>query len=429
MTPTVEEASAFAHIRRRLVPFLFVLYVVSYLDRVNVGFAALQMNRDLGFSASVYGFGAGVFFLSYVMFEVPSNLIMVRTGARRWIARIMITWGFASAGMMFVHDATSFYAMRFVLGLAEAGFFPGMVLYLTQWFPAAERARTIASFMTATALAGVVGGPMSAMLLSLDGALGLRGWQWLFLLEGAPAVLLGVLVLRVLPDRPDDASWLTDDERRLVTARLADDAARAPHAHTTMRAALATPRLWALALLYLTIVIAFYGVGFFTPQILSGLTGGSPVAVALLSAVPYMCAAVAMVYVGIHSDRVDERRWHVAGSALAGAVGLACTGLASHPLVGLLFLSLAAMGIWSTLGPFWALPPAFLRGTAAAGGIAIINSVGNVGGFIGPSVMGFVKDQTGDFAYALFLLAATLVVGAGLALGMRDRAGGARQGR
>ncbi len=403
------------------MPFLFVLYVVSYLDRVNVGFAALQMNRDLGFSAAVYGLGAGIFFLSYVMFEVPSNLIMVRTGARVWIARIMITWGFASAGMMFVQGTTSFYAMRFVLGAAEAGFFPGMVLYLTQWFPAAERARTIASFMTATALAGVVGGPLSALLLSLDGVMGLRGWQWLFLLEGVPALVLGVVVIAVLPDRPADATWLSPDERRLIAARLADDAARAPHAHTTLTAALANPRLWALSFLYLTIIISFYGVGFFTPQILGNATGGTAASVALLSAVPYVCAAIAMVAVGLHSDRVNERRWHVALSTGIGALGLVLTGLSSgHPLVALACLSLSAAGIWSTLGPFWAMPPAFLRGTAAAGGIAVINSIGNVGGFIGPSVMGVVKDQTGDFMYALFVLAATLVIASGIALGLRE---------
>jgi ACS family tartrate transporter-like MFS transporter len=421
MIGSAQEAAAFARVRRRLVPFLFVLYVVSYLDRVNVGFAALQMNRDLGFSAAVYGFGAGIFFLSYVLCEVPSNLVMVRVGARRWIARIMITWGVASAAMMFVRGDTSFYAMRFVLGAAEAGFFPGMVLYLTQWFPAAERARTIASFMTATALAGVIGGPMSAALLSLDGVLGFRGWQWLFLLEGAPAVVLGAIVLWVLPDGPDDARWLTPDERRLITARLADDAARAPHAHTTLGAALATPRLWGLAFLYLAIVIALYGVGFFAPQILSAATGRSPATVALLSAIPYLFAAVAMVVVGVHSDRVNERRWHVAGATLVAAVGLACTGMSTHPLVAILFLSMAAVGIWSTLGPFWAMPAAFLRGTAAAGGIAVINSVGNVGGFIGPGVMGFVKDQTGDFTYALFVLAAAMVVAAALALGLREQ--------
>lgn len=423
MSVLTPEAEAFARIRLKLVPFLFVLYVVSYLDRVNVGFAALQMNRDLGLSAAVYGFGAGVFFLSYVLFEVPSNLIMVRVGARRWMARIMVTWGLASAGMMFVQGERSFYTMRFLLGAAEAGFFPGMVLYLTEWFPAAERARTIASFMTATALAGVVGGPMSAALLSLDGALGLRGWQWLFLLEGVPAIILAFVTLAILPDRPADATWLTAEQRRLVTARIEEDAARTPHAHTSFAAALREPRLWALSILYLSIIIAFYGVGFFTPQILSGVTGGSAVLVSLLSAIPYACAAVAMVVVGIHSDRVNERRWHVAIVTLVGAAGLAGTGLTTNPFVALACLSLAAAGIWSTLGPFWALPAAFLRGTAAAGGIAVINAVGNIGGFVGPSVMGFVKDQTGAFVYGLFLLAAALVAAAAIALSLPDRDG------
>ena len=336
---------------------MFALYVVAYLDRVNVGFAALAMNRDLGFTATVYGLGAGLFFVSYTAFEIPSNLLLVRVGVRYWIARIMISWGIASAAMMFVSGAWSFYALRFVLGAAEAGFFPGLLLYLTQWFPAAERARAVALFMTATALSGVIGAPMSGALLALDGWLGLAGWQWLFLLEGLPAIAFGVAVPFVLPDSPAEARWLTAAERQWMAERVVAEHAQATSAvHSHFGRALREPRLWQLAALYFVIVVSLYSVSFWLPQILQALSGAGAVQAALVSAVPYLAASIAMVIVGISSDRTRERRWHIALSAVAGSIGLAAAGVTASPIVGLAMLSLAAAGIWSTLGPFWTLP-------------------------------------------------------------------------
>ena len=388
-----------ARVRRRLIPFLFLLYLVAYLDRVNVGFAALDMNRDLGFSAAVYGLGSGIFFVSYTLLEVPSNLMLARVGAGVWIARIMLSWGLVSAAMAFVWDATTFYVLRFLLGAAEAGFFPGIIYYLTQWFPARERARAVALFMTGTAIAGVVGGPLSSGLLLLDGAWGLRGWQWLFLVEGLPAVLLAPIVWRQLNQLPATAPWLPEDERRWLVETLAAEQVARPDEHDTVRAALTSGRLWALAAVYFSVVLAIYGVSFWLPQILQALGTASSATVALVSAIPYVAAAVAMVIVGGSSDRTGERRWHVALSALAGATGFALAALAPTSLtLSLAAMSLAAMGVWGTLGPFWALPTAFLTGRAAAGGVALVNSVANIGGFVGPTLMGYMRDATGTFA-------------------------------
>jgi ACS family tartrate transporter-like MFS transporter len=404
-----------ARVRRRLIPFLFLLYVVAYLDRVNVGFAALDMNRDLGFSAAVYGLGSGIFFVSYTLLEVPSNLMLARVGAGLWIARIMLTWGLVSAAMAFVQDATAFYVLRFLLGAAEAGFFPGIIYYLTQWFPARERARAVALFMTGTAIAGVVGGPLSSLLLLLDGTWGLRGWQWLFVIEGLPAVLLAPVVWRQLNQLPATAPWLPEDERRWLIEALAAEQATRSDVHGTVRAAFASPRLWALAAIYFCVVLAFYGVSFWLPQILQQLGTASSATVALISALPYVTAAVAMVLVGSHSDATGERRWHVAGPALIGALGFVMAATVPTSLgLSLAALSVAAMGVWSALGPFWALPTAFLTGRAAAGGVALVNSVGNIGGFVGPTLVGYVRDTTGGFAAGLWVLAAGLVIGAAI---------------
>jgi ACS family tartrate transporter-like MFS transporter len=422
MTQSVSDP--FSKVRRRLIPFLFLLYIVAYLDRINVSFAALQMNEALGFSPAVYGLGAGIFFISYVLFEVPSNLILHRVGVRPWIARIMITWGIASSAMMFVQGTTSFYVLRFLLGAAEAGFFPGIILYLTRWFPAEERARAIALFMTATALAGVFGGPISGMLLALDGVGGLGGWQWLFLLEGLPAVILGGAVLAWLPEGPADAKWLEPDERAAIISRLeAEERSTAASAHGAFGQALRSGRLWALAFLYFSIIITFYGVSFWLPQILQQLSGLGDLTVAFLSALPYVVAAIGMVYVARLSDRTGKRAQYIAVCAIIGAAGFLATAAVTSPVPSMLALSLTALGVWGTLGPFWAMPPAFLRGTAAAGGIAVINSVGNIGGFAGPYVVGYVRDVTGSFAAGLWVMAACLAAGAiisaGLARSMR----------
>src|SRR5499427_1692791 len=370
---------AVAKVRRRLIPFLFLLYVVSYLDRINVGFAALQMNAALGFSNVTYSLGAGIFFLSYTLLEIPSNVILARVGARRWIARIMISWGLVSAGMMFVHSATTFYVLRFLLGAAEAGFFPGIIYVLTRWFPRRDRARAIAGFMTAVVIAGIVGGPVSGVLLSLNGVGGLAGWQWLFVIEGVPAVILGFVVLRTLPEQPSDAPWLTTAEQSALRAQIEEEAAHTESVHS-IRGALTNGRVWLLALAYFTIPVELYALSFWLPQIVKSVSGASDFLVGVLSAIPYAVAAVAMVVVGRHSDETGERRWHIALSAAVGGIALALAGFARSVVPAIVLLSLATAGLASMLGPFWAVATSFLGGRGAAAGIALVNYVGKVGG-------------------------------------------------
>jgi len=406
------------------VPLLFLVYIVAYLDRINVGFAALQMNAALGFSATVYGFGAGIFFLGYTVFEIPSNLILARVGARVWIARIMITWGIVSAATLFVRGATEFYALRFLLGVAEAGFFPGIIYYLTCWFPGRDRAQTIAAFMTATLVAGIVGGPVSGALLSLHGAGGLDGWQWLFLLEGIPAAALGFVVLAVLPDRPADAAWLSADERRALVAQLEEEARRLPPDAHRIGAALASGRVWLMAVVYFTIPVALYAMGFWLPQILKSASGASDLGVGLLSALPYCVGAAGMVVNGRHSDRTGERRWHVAAPAIGGGIAFALAGLAHGTALPLALLSLAMLGLAAMFGPFWSLATTFVGGAGAAAGIALINSVGNTGGFVGPYLVGAVKDATGSYAAGLVAIGVVLACGGTLVLAVRDGGAG-----
>ncbi|OLC46062.1 MAG: hypothetical protein AUH43_14805 [Acidobacteria bacterium 13_1_40CM_65_14] len=414
-------APVVAKARRRLIPFLFLLYIVAYLDRINVGFAALQMNQALGFSATVYSFGAGIFFLSYGLFEVPSNVILARVGARRWIARIMISWGLVSSAMMFVRGPAGFYALRFLLGAAEAGFFPGIIFYLTRWFPACDRARSIAAFMTAVLIAGVVGSPISGALLSLHG-LGLAGWQWLFLLEGIPAVVLGFVVLRSLPERPEDARWLSAAEKAALAARLEDEAQTMKAEARTTGEALTSGRIWLLAIVYFTIPVTLYGIGFWLPQMIKAASGASNFTVGVLSAIPYAAGAVAMVIAGRHSDRTGERRWHIAIAAVVSAIGLALSTQAIGVTSSIASLSVAMLGLASMMGPFWALATSTVRGVGAAASIALINSVGNTGGFVGPYLLGAISDATHSFAIGLLAIAAMLVAGASLVLTVRDEA-------
>jgi MFS transporter, ACS family, tartrate transporter len=413
---TLEQA-ALARVRRRLLPFLFVLYIVAYLDRINVGFASLQMNRALGLSDAAFGFGAGLFFVGYFLFEVPSNLILARVGARRWIARIMITWGIAAIAMMFVRGEQSFYAVRFLLGAAEAGFFPGVILYLTYWFPARERARAVALFMTATAIAGVVAGPVSGALLEIHGLLGLAGWQWLFIVEGIPAIVLGVAIALRLPDAPAEARWLGAEECAALE-RLLEAEREAAHGAQQRRlvAGLASRRVWMLSLIYFGMVVGLYGVSFWLPQIVKGLGHLSDFMVGVISALPFLAAALSMVAVGRSSDRTGERRRHLAISAFVGATGLVLSAATGNPIAELVALSIGAAGIFSAFGPFWAIPSSFLGGTAAAGGIALINSLGNLGGFVGPWLVGAVKEATQSFAGGLVVLAAALALAGILAL-------------
>jgi ACS family tartrate transporter-like MFS transporter len=410
-----------AKITRRLLPFLFLLYIVCFLDRVNIGFAALQMNQELGFSPRLYGLGAGIFFLGYVSFEIPSNLILARIGARTWIARIMISWGLIASAMMFIQGPVSLVGLRFLLGVAEAGFFPGMIYYLTLWYPEAERARAVARFMLAIPLSGVVGGPVSGALLGLHGALGLSGWQWLFLLEGVPAVLLGLVVYRVLPDGPEEASWLTLPEREALIRRLRDERDQREQRHGIgVREALRHATVWQLAaLLLLANAFGVYVLGLWLPQIVRDVSGLGPFGVGVLSAIPNLVAAAAMVLVGAHSDRTGERLGHIAAAAAAGAAGLAAAAYLHSTAPVIVALSLAAAGLLSTHGPIWPLPATFLTGSAAAGGIAVMTTLANLGGFLGPYAVGVLKERSGGFQQGLLLLALISLAGAALALWLR----------
>jgi MFS transporter, ACS family, tartrate transporter len=411
------EQRTMGKVSRRLIPFLFLLFVVNYLDRVNVGFASLQMNADLGLSAAVYGFGAGVFFLGYFLFEVPSNLILERVGARYWITRITLTWGLVSAANAFIADAKSFYAMRFLLGLTEAGFLPGVILYMTYWFPARYRAGAVAMFMTSTAASIVIGAPLSGIFLNLDGLAGLRGWQWLFILEGLPSVILGVVTFFYLTDRPEHAKWLQEDERKWLAVTLqAEHQKKARDGHTSIWKALRDWRVTALILIVFCLISASFGVVMWLAQIVKGLGGLTPVQIGLLSAIPYAFAMPGMVLWARRSDRMHERRWHFAGAAFVGALGLAVCSYTSDPVITFIALCVTATGVWSTYGVFWTLPTTFLMGTAAAGGIAFINSFGNLGGFAGPFVVGWIKQTTQSFAPALLFLSGLLIFGGALAL-------------
>ncbi len=427
------EKATYDKVAWRLIPFLFICYVVAFLDRVNVGFAKLQMAPDLQFSDVVYGFGAGIFFIGYFIFEVPSNVILERVGAKVWIARIMITWGIISSAFMFTNDihwgvvATmfnctdaefTFYFLRFLLGVAEAGFFPGIILYLTYWFPGPRRAKMVAMFMTAIAISNVVGSPVSGGIMQfMDGVNGWRGWQWLFLLEGIPSVIVGVLVFVLLPNGPRNARWLTPQERDAILERLAEDEAGKKdlvQRHSFMDA-FRDGRVWALAVVYFCGVVCFYAVNFWMPTIIQelGIDKQDYLKVGLLSMIPWGLAAVAMVVWAAHSDSTGERRWHSAGGLIVGILGLIGLALVGHdPITSIIALSFVTVGILAWVATFWSLPTSFLSGTAAAAGIAWINSVGNLGGHFGPDLIGRIRMATGGSSEAAFFtLAAVAAIG------------------
>jgi ACS family tartrate transporter-like MFS transporter len=400
----------------RIVPFIMLLYFVAFIDRVNIGFASLTMNKDIGLSPTVYGFGAGIFFWGYFLFEVPSNIILHKVGARIWIARVMVTWGIVSAAMAFVQGPTSFYVLRFLLGVAEAGFFPGIILYLSYWFPARQRAAVTALFMAAAPLSTVLGSPVSGALLEMDGMLGFKGWQWLFVLEAVPAVLLGFVVLAFLTDRPEKAKWLADDERRwLVETMNVETTSKAATSKHSIWRGLADPRVLALALIYFGTSAGLYTLGVWAPQIIKQF-GLSTLQVGFLNALPASAAVVAMVLWARHSDRTGERTWHVVLACLLAAAGLALAGLATGVVTVLVALALVNIGISSAKPPLWSMPTLFLSGPAAAAGIATINSIGNLGGFVGPAMIGWIKDQTGSFVGGLYFVAGLLVLSAVLTL-------------
>jgi len=390
----------------RLVPFLFLLYIVAYLDRINVGFAALQMQRQLGLSDAAYGLGAGMFFAGYFFFQIPSNLALERIGARRWLALIMMSWGVVSSSMALAVGPRSFYVLRFLLGAAEAGFFPGVIYYLKNWFPAQARARTVARFMTAAPLSGVIGGPVSGALLGLHLYGSLAGWQWMFLMEGIPAVVLGTVVLWYLTDLPHQARWLSAEERDWLLAALR---AERPHVASKGLSPLGSARIWMLALVYFGLNTVSYGISLWLPNLIKALSGLSNFLIGVLSAIPYVAAAIAMVLVGLHSDRTRERRWHTAIPALAGALALTFAAYSHSVAPMILAISIAVLGVFSMMGPFWAMPTSILEGTAAATGIALINSIGNLGGFAGAYVIGLVRGSTGEFKGGLLLVSAALL--------------------
>ncbi len=415
------EQETMSRVTWKLVPFLCICFMAAFMDRVNVGFAKQQMMLDLKFTTAVYGFGAGVFFIGYFLFEIPSNLIMVRVGARLWIARIMVVWGLVSACMAFVHTATGFYILRFLLGASEAGFFPGVILYLTYWFPLTHRSRTVALFMTAAVLSNVIGGPVSGVLLELDGALGIRGWKWLFVSEALPSLILGVVVFFRLPSGPEKAAFLRPEQRAWLVDRLARDGKQAVGTHDlSFLQTITDPRVVLLCAVYFANVIGGYGLDFFLPTLIQrAFPSASSGLVGALSAIPPLFAIVAMVLHGRSSDRRGERRWHVATALWWAALGLLLASLPVPAIFGLAALVLAVSGRWSTIAPFWGLTTTFLTGRAAAGAIAMINAVGNLGGFAGPFLMGFLKDQTGDYIVGLRILAGAMFAGGLLALMVR----------
>lgn len=412
------EAATYAKVTWRLLPFLFICYVAAYLDRVNVGFAKLQMLSDLKFSETVYGLGAGIFFIGYFIFEVPSNLMLHRFGARKWIARIMISWGLISGCMMFVQTSTSFYVLRFLLGVAEAGFFPGIILYLTYWYPAARRSKVTSLFMTGIPMAGVIGGPLSGWILaSFDGANGIAGWKWLFLMEAIPSVVLGLVVLAYLNDKIGDAGWLSSREKALLQRNIKADSAHIED-HSAL-GAFRNVKVWVLAAAYFGFIMGLYGVGFWLPTLVKASGVSSPATIGWLVAIPYAAAVACMIWTSRNSDRTLERRWHIVLPALAGAIGLVASTLVPQTTFwAIVTLSVATMGILTGLAQFWCLPSAFLGGAAAAAGIALINSVGNLAGFVSPFIVGWIKDATGSTNNGLLVIAASLIAGGAIVLSM-----------
>jgi D-galactonate transporter len=400
----------------RILPILFVSYIVAYLDRVNIGFAKLQMMGDLKFSDTVYGFGAGIFFLGYFLFEVPSNVILHRVGARVWICRMLVTWGIISGCTALVRSPWQFYTARCLLGVAESGFFPGMILYLTYWFPSHRRGKMTAILLAGNAVSGIVGFPISGYILHhFARGPGLSGWQWLFILEAIPAVILGVVVFFFLDDRVANVTWLTSEQKAFLAAEVGEEAA--VKTHKTVLSVFTSSRVWVLGAIYFGIQMGSYATGFWIPTILSQTGVKDALNVGLLSAFPYVLALIAMTYAGRSSDRTRERRWHVVVPCILAALGFAlCTQAGSSTSVAVAGLSLAVVGVVTSLPMFWALPTSFLGGTAAAASIALINCTGNLGGFFSPAIIGLLKTRTGTLNSGLFLIAGCMTAAALLIL-------------
>jgi MFS transporter, ACS family, tartrate transporter len=402
-----------ARIMRRIMPYSFLLFTIAYLDRVNVGYAALQMKGDLGFSDDILGFGAGIFFIGYFLLEIPGSILVEKWSARGWIARIMISWGIVAIVMGFVHTKNSFYFLRFLLGAAEAGFFPGIIVYFSHWFRYEDRAKAIALFMAAIPIANIIGSPLSGLLLGVNW-FGLAGWRWLFIIEGLPAIIFGIVTIFYLTDRPEQAKWLPHDERDWIVSSLEKEkqAKQAAHSYSILEA-MRHREVVLLALGYFFMVTALYGFNFWLPTIVKRLSGFSDLTVTLVSAVPYCVALVALLFVGWSSDRTRERRWHTAACMLVACIGLLLSVAAGdHTALAISMFCIAAAGTYGYFPGFWALPTSFLSGTAAAASIGLINSIGNLGGFVGPYVVGYLSRQTGSFVWGVLYLAGSALVAA-----------------
>jgi ACS family tartrate transporter-like MFS transporter len=410
------ESAVVSRLVWRVMPFLFLLYIVAYLDRINVSFAWLQMRGQLGLSDRVYGRAAGMFFAGYFFFQLPSNLVLEKFGVRRWISGLMVTWGVISCLMIFIRGPVSFYGMRFLLGAAEAGFFPGMILYMKRWFPANARGRAVAWFMTANPIAGIVGSPISGALLGLSGR-GLSGWQWMFLMEGVPAIFLGAAVFWALADSPREAAWLKGEERDWLLDRLA----REQQAESVLQKGnfwevLIAPRIWGLSLVYFGVSTTMYGVTLWLPSVIQSLSGLGNFATGLVAVLPFLVTAIAMVLVGMHSDRTGERRWHTAIPAFVGAGGLVAAGYGTSTVVVVACIGLGLVCAESMVGPFWAMATSRMAGLSAAAGIAVINSLANLGGYYGPDIIGFFRKLNGGFRGGLLAIGATLAISGTVAL-------------
>ncbi|MFF1758682.1 MFS transporter [Streptomyces sp. NPDC058266] len=414
------ENAVFRKVTKRIVPFLILCYVVSYLDRVNVGFAKLQMSDDLGFSEAAYGLGAGLFFIGYFLFEVPSNLMLQRVGARTWIARIMISWGVVSAAFVFVTNESTFYVLRFLLGADEAGFYPGVILYCTYWFPSHRRARVIAMFMSAIPVAGIFGNPLSGWILdTFHGVSGWQGWQWMFLLEAVPALMVGVATLFYLDNGVRDAKWLSDEEKTVIERALAEDT-KHQTVHGKVWDAFREPKVWLMSLIYFCFIMGQYALTFWLPTFVESTGIKGNLTIGVLSAVPFLAALVAMNLFGHSADKRRERRWHLVVPSLMGAVGFSlAASWSGSTVLSLIALSFAAAGVLTCAPLFWSLPTAFLGGAAAAAGLAVINSVGNLAGFVSPYMIGALKDATGSTSIPMYVLALSLVVGAAAVLAIK----------
>lgn len=410
------EFAAVSRLMWRLMPFLFLLYIVAYLDRINVSFAVLQMRDQLGLSDRVYGRAAGIFFAGYFLFQLPSNLVLEKFGVRRWISALMITWGVISCLMIFIRGPLSFYSMRFLLGAAEAGFFPGMILYMKRWFPANARARAVAWFMTANPLAGVIGSPISGSLLGLHGG-GFAGWQWMFLIEGLPAILFGVVVFLTLADRPEEAHWLKGDERAWLLQKLESEQRAEPRVATgDFWKVLISPRIWLLSMVYFGVSTTMYGVTLWLPTVIRAFSGLSYFWTGLIAILPFLVTVVVMVWVGMRSDKVGERRWHTAIPAFTAAVGLLVAAYGNSTVVVVAGITLGLAFAEGMVGPFWAMATTRMAGLSAAAGIAVINSLANLGGYFGPDIIGLFRTANGGFRGGLIAISLTVALSGAIAL-------------